>query len=81
MQRGSPTRKRAAEHLNNIRDMTNVYDFGCGRKTRTDAKGEIAAFASGGNIGAQAPEQRERELKVKQKKHTWRVHQSTAGAA
>ena len=81
MQRGLPMRKRAAEHPNNIRDMTNVYDFGCGRKTRTDAKGEIAAFASGGNIGAQAPEQRERELKVKQKKHAWRVHQSTAGAA
>eukprot|EP00956_Cyclotella_meneghiniana_P004059 scaffold4911_cov47-Cyclotella_meneghiniana.AAC.17 len=48
MQRGPPMRKRAAEHPNNIRDMTNVYDFGCGRKTRTDAKGEIAAVASAG---------------------------------
>eukprot|EP00956_Cyclotella_meneghiniana_P001713 scaffold1870_cov73-Cyclotella_meneghiniana.AAC.4 len=79
LQRGQPMRKRAAEHPNNVRDLTNVYDFGCGRKTRTDAKGDIAAVAPAGVAGAAAPAQRERQLRTKQKRHPWRVHQSTAG--
>ena len=72
-------KKRAAEHPNNVRDLKNVYDFGCGRKTRTDAKGDIAAVAHAVVAGAAAPAQRERELRTKQKRHPWRVHQSTAG--
>ena len=72
-------RKRRAEHPCNFRDLTNVHDFGCGRKTRTDAKGDIADVGPAGNTAAAALQQRERGLRAKQKRHPWRVHQSTAG--
>ena len=76
MQTGPPIRKRKAQHPIPSRDLTNILDFGCGRKHRSDAKGEIADVTPRGNVGAAAPEQRLRELHAKQSKHPWRMHQS-----
>ena len=69
-------RKRDAEHPAACRDLTNVHDFGHGRKIRSDAKGEIAPIAIHHRSGAPAPQQRLRELRTKQFKHPWRIHQS-----
>ena len=69
-------RKRDAEHPPACRDLTNVHDFGHGRKIRSDAKGEIAPIGLHHLAGAPAPQQRLRELRAKQTKHPWRVHQS-----
>eukprot|EP00956_Cyclotella_meneghiniana_P004248 scaffold5201_cov42-Cyclotella_meneghiniana.AAC.2 len=72
MQTGPPIRKRKAQHPIPSRDLTNILDFGCGRKHRSDAKGEIADVTPRGNVGAAAPEQRLQELHAKQHKHPWR---------
>ena len=42
MQRGEPIRVQQAEHPINSRDLTNVFDFGTGRKNRSDAHREVA---------------------------------------
>ena len=42
MQRGEPMRLQKAEHPTNSRDLTNMFDFGTGRKIRSDAHGEVA---------------------------------------
>jgi hypothetical protein len=42
MQMGPSMRKQLAEHPKPTRDLTNIFDFGTGRKIRSDAKGEIA---------------------------------------
>eukprot|EP00956_Cyclotella_meneghiniana_P038739 scaffold159386_cov22-Cyclotella_meneghiniana.AAC.1 len=78
MQTGEPMRKKRAEHPLPTRDLTNVHDFGFGRALRSDAKGDVADTVARGVIpGAVAPNQRLRELRAKQKKHQWRMHQST----
>ena len=78
MQFGPAMRKRDAEHPPACRDLTNVHDYGHGRKIRSDAKGEMAPIAihhrSSGVVPA--PQQRLRELRVKQTKQPWRIHQS-----
>ena len=76
MQSGPSMRKRDAEHPPACRDLTNVHDFGHGRKIRSDAKGEIAPIGMHNRSGAPAPHQRLRELRVKQSKQPWRIHQS-----
>ena len=81
MQTGPSMRKRAADHPVPCRSLTTIFDFGCGRKQRTDAKGEIADIATTGQGNTSAPNQRLRELRAKQKKQPWRIHQSTAGEA
>ena len=63
------------EHPKFSRDLTNVFDFGTGRKIRTDAKG-IVACGTRGRGAVEAPQQRMRELRNKQKKSAWRIHQS-----
>ncbi|KAL7528337.1 hypothetical protein ACHAXR_002389 [Thalassiosira sp. AJA248-18] len=76
MQRGPPMRLQTPEHPNYSRDLTNVFDFGTGRKLRTDAFGTVAQGVRGAVIAA--PNQRMRELRNKQKKAEWRTHQSMA---
>ena len=76
MQSGPSMRKRDAEHPPACHDLTNVHDFGHGRKIRSDAKGEIAPIGIHNRSGAPAPHQRLRELKAKQTKQPWRIHQS-----
>ena len=39
LQRGSKMRTRAPDHLSPVRDMTCVYDTGCGKRKRSDARG------------------------------------------
>eukprot|EP00956_Cyclotella_meneghiniana_P033550 scaffold96912_cov61-Cyclotella_meneghiniana.AAC.1 len=79
MQYGEPMRRLSPEHPAHSRDLTNVWDFGTGRKVRTDAKGFIAKVAMNGASAVPAPNQRARELREKQKKSKWRVHQSCGG--
>eukprot|EP00956_Cyclotella_meneghiniana_P039672 scaffold176861_cov23-Cyclotella_meneghiniana.AAC.1 len=81
MQTGPSMRKRAAEHPEPSRNLTNIFDFGCGRKQRADVHGEVANTANPTDCAATAPNQRMRELRSKQKKHPWRIHQSVAGEA
>jgi hypothetical protein len=78
MQRGDKMRSQVPEHPNFSRDLTNVFDFGSGRKIRSNAKGTIAKGVPRGR-SIPAPNQRERQLKAKQSKEEWRVHQSLAG--
>ena len=84
MQTGPKMRKRAAEHPQPCRALATVFDFGCGRKQRSDAKGEVAdVVVTNPNLNGEnreAPNQRLRELRAKQKKQPWRIHQSTASA-
>lgn len=63
MQTGPPLRKQVAEHPKYTRDLTNVFDFGSGRRIRKDAKGEISFGSLLTNEGAPAPCQRYRELR------------------
>ena len=42
MQRGETMRSYQTEHPMNSRDLTNVFDFGTGRKICTDAHGDVA---------------------------------------
>ena len=57
-----------------LRDLTNVSEYGCGRKRRSDAKGTVS----------KAVEPVPKVMKVHKKlqdvkrKHPWRVHQSMA---
>ena len=67
MQFGEPMRKYSPEHPAHSRDLANVWDYGTGRKMRTDAKGTIAAITQRGPVTA-APNQRARELRDKQKR-------------
>jgi hypothetical protein len=80
MQYGPPMRKREAEHPKYSRDLQQIMDFGTGRKLRTDAKGEVAIppTLTQARYAIAAPQQRLRELRVKQKKSKWRIHQSFA---
>jgi hypothetical protein len=76
MQYGPDMRKRRAEHPNPCRNLSNVHDFGTGRKKRSDVKGEIAPVGMYRNEGALAPNQRLHELRQRQQKSPWCVHQS-----
>ena len=42
MQRGDDVRLRKAHHPNPSRDLTNVFDYGTGNVTRSDAIGYVA---------------------------------------
>ncbi|KAL7525349.1 hypothetical protein ACHAXR_000966, partial [Thalassiosira sp. AJA248-18] len=77
MQRGPPMRSQHPEHPNHSQNLANVFDYGTGRKIRTDAKGTVAQ-GSRGAAAIAAPQQRFRELRNKQKKAVWRMHQSMA---
>ena len=80
MQRGPPMRKQVPEHPAYERDLTNVFDWGTGRKIRSDTQGHMSQGVARGNSSyVLAPHQRERDLKAKQKKQQWRIHQSVAG--
>ncbi len=79
LQRGDSMRTYRPEHPKFSRDLTNVFDFGTGRKIRTDAKG-IVACGTRGRGAVEAPQQRMRELRNKQKKSAWRIHQSMASS-
>ena len=74
MQHGPSMRTQAAEHPKHTRDLTNVSEYGCGRKRRSDAKGTVS----------KAVEPAPKVMKVHKKlqdvkrKHPWRVHQSMA---
>ena len=39
LHRGSKMRTRTPDHLSPVRDMTSVYNTGCGKRKRLDAKG------------------------------------------
>ena len=39
LQRGGKMRTRAPNHPSSVRDMRSVYDIGCGKRKRSDAKG------------------------------------------
>ena len=39
LQRGSKVRMQAPSHPSQVRDMTSVYDTGCRKRERSDAKG------------------------------------------
>jgi hypothetical protein len=78
MQRGEPMRRQLAEHPKYSRDLESIFDYGTGRRTRTDAKGVAVAARSRGQPGRAAANQRMRELRRKQKKSKWRMHQSLA---
>ena len=69
-------RTQVPEHPVISRDLTNVFNFGTGRKVRKDVKATIAHGAPSGNSAKPAPAQRMRELKYMQKKEVWRHHQS-----
>ena len=77
-QTGPSMRKRAAENPEPLRDLPTIYDFGCGQKQRTNDKGNVADIAIRGAGSDPAPNQRLRELRAKQRKQPWRIHQSTA---
>ena len=47
MQCGSELQTQVPEHQDHSCDQTNVFDFGCGQKIRSDAKGTIAAGPEG----------------------------------
>ena len=72
--RGDPMRQRQAEHPVVCRDTTNVFDSGCGRKIRSDAKGIVA------QPGRQRTHVLSRVcyLQTLQTKSPWRFHQSLA---
>ena len=72
MQRGEEMRVYPAVHPNHKRDLTNVDEFGCGRKRRADAK------TSSSSAAEPAPKVIKKRLKHTKKKHPWRVHQSMA---
>ena len=74
MQRGETMRTRKAEHPKHTRDLTNVFDFGTGRKQRSDAKGRVA----GSGLAPGPPPKRISLLRQKQMKSPWRTHQSKA---
>ncbi|KAL7527926.1 hypothetical protein ACHAXR_002197 [Thalassiosira sp. AJA248-18] len=57
MQRGPPMRSLLPEHPQHSRDLTNIFDYGTGRKLRTDAKGTVAQ-GSRGAAAIAAPNQR-----------------------
>jgi len=67
-------RLQKAEHPNNSRDLTNVFDFGTGRKIRSDAHGEVACQ---GRRQTGAMLQKNKFLNGL-KKAPWRRHQSVA---
>jgi hypothetical protein len=72
--------KQVPEHPAYERDLTNVFDWGMGRKIRSDTQGHMSqGVACGNSRNVLAPHQRERDLKAKQKKQQWRLHQSVAG--
>ncbi|KAL7527968.1 hypothetical protein ACHAXR_007787 [Thalassiosira sp. AJA248-18] len=77
MQRGPPMRSLRPEQPHHIRNLVNIFDYGAGRKLRTDAKGTVARGIRGAAAIA-APNQRMRQLRKKQKKAVWRMHQSMA---
>lgn len=77
MQHGESMRTYPAQHPKFSRDLESVHDYGTGRKIRADAKGVVAHGVSG-TPAAPAPNQRLRELRYKQKKSKWRMHQSFA---
>ena len=74
MQRGEPMRRYKPEHPKHVRDLTHPFDYGCGRRLRSDAKGDTAPPGP----MPRAPPKTINTLKKKQKKSTWRQHQSKA---
>ena len=46
LQRGEKMRTRASDHPSPVRDVTCVYDTGCGKRRRSDANGLTAAAAA-----------------------------------
>ena len=74
MQRGDEMRTLSPEHPNHKRDLTNVDEFGCGRKRRADAKTSSST--------AVEPEptviKQGKKLQTQKRKHPWRAHQSMA---
>ena len=67
MQRGESMRTRKAEHPKHTRDLTNVFDFGTGRKQRSDTKGRV----DGSVLAPGPPPKRISLLRQKQKKSLW----------
>ena len=67
----SKTRKRAPDHPSPARDMTSVYDTGCGKRKRFGAKGvttrSMARAASVEGISSQLY-----KLRDQQRKQPWR---------
>ena len=75
LQRGSKMRKRAPSHPSPVRDMTSVYDTGCGKRKRFDAKG-ITTMSMTRAPPVEVVSSKLYKLKNQQKANTWRIHQS-----
>ena len=74
MQCGAPVQSLKPEHPEHVRDLTHPFDYGTGRKLRSDTQGKVAS------TGLRPPPVPKRisTLKKRQKKSTWRRHQSKA---
>ena len=74
MQRGSSMRQQAPEPAAASRSLVNVFDTGSGRKVRSDNKTMVARGTPGPETSATTC--RLRQLRWKQARAPWRVHQS-----
>ena len=74
MQRGPPMRTKNPEHPSFTRDISQPFDFGTGRKQRSDAKWRRAPTT----IRAGRKVTQIQTLRKRQKRATWRHHQSKA---
>ena len=75
MQRDETMQLYPTEHPKNSRDLTNVFDFGTGRKIHSDAHGDKVACNGVAQTGAML--QRKKFLNIL-KKAPWHRHQSVA---
>ena len=73
-------RKQKAEHPGPIRSLARVFGAGLGRKIRSDAKGKISGHGRPRSVQAVTGLSLSSltTLRKKQKKSSWRTHQSVA---